>query len=124
MKLSVERLAGGPIIVPHMDRRMGSNINGPSLIRVPDWLPNPLGRYYLYFADHKGDYIRLAYADSLEGPWQTYEPGTLRLAQSHFPTEPPAGAAGQNARPRGETTPHIASPDVHMDEDARQIRMY
>ena len=55
---------------------MGSNINGPSLIRVPDWLPNPLGKYYLYFAHHKGEYIRLAYADDLSGPWTTYEAGT------------------------------------------------
>jgi len=29
-------------------------------------------RYYLYFADHKGDYIRLAYAEALMGPWQTF----------------------------------------------------
>ena len=32
----------------------GANINGPSLIRVPDWIssadrPNPEARYYLYF---------------------------------------------------------------------------
>ena len=30
---SVVRLADGPIIVPNMDARMGSNIQGPSLIR-------------------------------------------------------------------------------------------
>ncbi|NET62179.1 MAG: hypothetical protein F6K47_40550, partial [Symploca sp. SIO2E6] len=34
----------------------GSNINGPSLIRVPEWIENPLGRYYLYFAHHQGKY--------------------------------------------------------------------
>jgi len=55
-----------------MDGRMGANVNGPSLIRAPAWLPNPLGRYYLYFAHHQGAYIRLAYADRLEGPWRTY----------------------------------------------------
>lgn len=27
--------------------RDGENINGPSLIRVPAWVKNPLGRYYL-----------------------------------------------------------------------------
>ncbi len=84
---------------------MGSNINGPSLIRVPDWVENPLARYYLYFAHHDGDYIRLAYSDSLAGPWQIYTPGVLPLAISHF--------AG-----------HIASPDVHVDHETRQIRMY
>ena len=61
----VARLSGEPIIRPHMDDRMGSNINGPSLIRVPGWVEKPLGRYYLYFAGHKGAYIRLACADAL-----------------------------------------------------------
>jgi len=88
-----------------MDGRMGDNINGPCLIRVPDWLPNPLGRYYLYFAHHQGDYIRLAYADELAGPWQTYEPGTLQLEGSLYDG-------------------HIASPDLYVDDDARQFRMY
>ena len=31
-----------------------TNINGPSLIKVPHWMENPLGKYYLYFAHHKG----------------------------------------------------------------------
>ena len=47
----IERLVDAPIIRPEMDGSMGSNIAGPSLIRVPEWLPNPLGRYYLYFAE-------------------------------------------------------------------------
>ena len=42
-----------------MDERMGGNIQGPSLIKVPDWVENPLGNYYLYFADHRGIYIRI-----------------------------------------------------------------
>jgi hypothetical protein len=70
-QMRIGRLRGNPIIRPHMDARMGANINGPSLIRVPDWVEHPLGTYYLYFADHKGHYIRLAYADRLEGSWHT-----------------------------------------------------
>jgi hypothetical protein len=105
MIMRVERFSQNPIIGPHMDARMGENINGPSLIRAPEWLPNPLGRYYLYFGHHQGQYIRLAYADRLEGPWRTYEPGTLTLEQSIFRS-------------------HIASPDVHLDEERRQVRMY
>ena len=50
----------------------GTSICYPSLIRVPSWLRNPLGKYYLYFADHKGAYIRLAYADQVEGPWKIH----------------------------------------------------
>jgi hypothetical protein len=88
-----------------MDDRMGDNINGPSLIRVPDWLPNPLGKYYLYFADHGGTYIRLAVADKLEGPWQIHSPGALDIGETGF-------------------NGHIASPDVHVIDETREIRMY
>lgn len=112
-----------PIIRPHMDGRMGSNINGPSLIRVPDWIEQPLGRYYLYFADHNGRYIRMAYADAVDGPWTVHEPGTLHLEQSGFPTRvtpPPERQVSLLV----ESTPHIASPDVHVDHEQRQIRMY
>jgi hypothetical protein len=59
--MKVTRLFDGVIIKPNMDDRMGSNINGPSLIKVPRWVKNPLGKYYLYFADHNVKYIRLAY---------------------------------------------------------------
>jgi hypothetical protein len=103
--MPVKRLGNGPIITPFMDRRIGRNINGPSLIRVPDWFPDPLGRYYLYFADHRGAYIRLAYADDLQGPWRTHEPGTLKLEESFF-------------------IEHVASPDVHVDHEAQEIHMY
>ncbi len=88
-----------------MQGRIGSNINGPSLTRAPDWLPNQLGKYYLYFAHHKGKFIRLAYAEQLKGPWMIYEPGTLKLADSFCHN-------------------HIASPDMHVDDENRQIRMY
>lgn len=103
--MRVTRFAENPIIYPHMDSQMGDDINGPSLIRVPDWLPDPLGRYYLYFGHHQGAYIRLAYADRLRGPWTTYESGTLRLEQTPC---------------RG----HIASPDVHIDHQHKQLIIY
>lgn len=132
----------GLLIRPRMDARMGANVQGPSMIRVPDWLPNPLGRYYLYFADHRGSYIRLAFADAPEGPWRMHEPGSLHLADSLFPTEaPPKPADGDAMRdqlpgiappgtpgttPAGieAAQPHIASPDVHVDAASRRIVMY
>lgn len=101
----VQRFATNPIITPALDRRIGTNINGPSLIRVPEWLPNRLGNYYLYFAHHQGEFIRLAYADTLAGPWRIYSPGTLQL------TETPCHD-------------HIASPDVHVDGVNRRLIMY
>ena len=96
----VERLLDRPIIDASTDPSIGTNIQGPSLIRAPAWLEAPLGQYYLYFADHKGSYIRLAYADALRGPWRVYAPGSLRLEHSHFLTMPPY-VPPANARPIG-----------------------
>ena len=104
---SVKRFPFNPIIRPEMlPGADGDNINGPSLIRAPEWLPGRLGKYYLYFAHHRGSYIRLAFADLLDGPWTIYEPGTLHLSQVPSCRD------------------HIASPDVHIDYARRQIRMY
>jgi hypothetical protein len=103
--MKILRFPNNPIIRPHMDTRMGSNINGPSLIRVPDWIPNPLGRYYLYFAHHRGTYIRMAYSDDLEGPWRIHSSGVLDLKDSYFDD-------------------HIAFPDIRVMRDHRQIWMY
>lgn len=119
---TVVRLADGPIIVPNMDARMGSNIQGPSLIRVPDWIDNPLGNYYLYFADHRGTYIRLAYADDITGPWRMHEAGSLKLEDSFFPTTCPPCSLAPGAG--GSLYAHIASPDVHVNDEAQQIVMY
>ncbi len=105
--VAIRRLVDFPIISPaHLGTEERDNINGPSLIKAPDWLPQALGKYYLYFAHHNGQSIRLAYADDLRGPWRVYAPGTLQLADA-------PGCAG-----------HIASPDVHVDHEKRQIRMY
>ena len=105
--ISVERCPRNPLITPASSRSLGPNINGPSVIRVPSWIQCPLGKYYLYFAHHQGRYIRMAYADSIEGPWKIHEPGTLNLSEL----------------PQGWGS-HIASPDVHVDEETKVIRMY
>ncbi|MDA0205810.1 MAG: hypothetical protein O3A53_17785 [Acidobacteria bacterium] len=141
-EVRVERLLDAPIVTPAIDPSIGENIQGPSMIRVPDWIENQLGRYYLYFADHKGAYIRLAYADNVLGPWTIHEPGSLQIAKSYFPTEPPpvdeelleiaqqrrAAEYGNNNLPHSLvlefTAPHIASPDVHVDEVRQRIVMY
>ncbi|MEM7269817.1 MAG: hypothetical protein AAF401_11255 [Pseudomonadota bacterium] len=108
---------------------MCDNINGPSLIRMPDWAPG-LGKYHLYFSDHKGRYIRLAYADDLTGPWTMHEPGALDISDSLFPTKDPPEPPEELRPPwakkmrGGYLYAHIASPDVHIDHGARRIRMY
>ena len=80
--MKVKRFDSNPIIHLSMSPSLGGNVNGPSLIRAPSWLSDPLGKYYLYFAHHAGSFIRLAYSDYLEGPWSIYEPGTLHLSSS------------------------------------------
>jgi hypothetical protein len=81
------------------------NVNGPSVIRVPDWVDGPLGRYYMYFAHHRGSFIRFAFADDLNGPWTVKKEGVLDLADT------PA-------------LDHIASPDVLVDDENQIIRMF
>ena len=125
---------------PDLHPSIGVNIQGPSLIAVPDWVEDRLGAYYLYFADHKGLYIRLAYADDVLGPWTVHPPGSLQIADSYFLTEPPEVPPDVAARLRASqerrgvpmshdglfeaTAPHIASPDVHVDDANRRIVMY
>ena len=42
--MHVERFTTNPVIHPRLDDSLGDNINGPSLIRVPDWIEAPLGK--------------------------------------------------------------------------------
>ena len=114
-EIKFSRFDTNPIIKPELlPGKDGGNINGPSLIKVPDWLPGKLGKYYLYFADHNGTYIRLAYANDLKGPWKIYAPGTLQINDCACKGEADELKAGR----------HIASPDIHVDEHKKRIVMY
>lgn len=134
-KWVAHRLVDNAIIHAKLDPSIGDNIQGPSLIRVPSWIAEPLGEYYLYFADHKGEYIRLAYADDLKGPWHIHAPGSLHLRDSCFPTKsipkPDGFSVSQSqfptkllhSREYEASTPHIASPDVLINHDSETIFM-
>jgi len=124
---TVERLSENPVIHPGMTPSPGTNINGPSVIAVPDWVTHRLGRFYMYFADHRGDHIKLAFADHPAGPWTLHAPGVLHVSASGFPADarlldPPE--ADRDAVASGDLRPHIASPDVHVDAARREIVMY
>ncbi|MBP7141807.1 MAG: hypothetical protein KBA71_07855 [Opitutaceae bacterium] len=105
--IRAERMLDRPLIAPAMlPGDDGESINGPSLIRVPDWVQNRLGRYYLYFAHHDGKYIRFAYANEISGPWTLLQGGLLPV--------------GRQQALRG----HIASPEAVIDEETRQIYLF
>lgn len=130
LQLRATRIHDAPLIIPNMDRRMGENICNPAVIRVPEWVSNPLGRYYLYFSDHKGTYIRMAFAEHVLGPWRMHEPGVLDISESRFPVVDPPEPPPEERPPwaqhmkGGYMYAHIASPDVHVDTDGRRILMY
>ncbi|WP_145220231.1 hypothetical protein [Planctomycetes bacterium TBK1r] len=119
-----------------------TNINGPSVIRVPDWIPaadrvHPDAKYYLYFGHHIGRDIRMAWSDSLTGTWslfnsgdapdrswgnsgnntgaQTPRSGVLSMVQSRLDAHPGSEVIATN---------HIASPEVHVDHQNQRIIMY
>ena len=123
-------LNDAPIISARDHPDLEGNVNGPSLIAAPAWLANPPGKYLLYFAHHEGRSIRLAVSDRLTGPWKIVKPGPLDLEHSMFAETAPSEAdldpeakfyidAGSDG-----LYPHIASPDVRVDERQREIRMY
>jgi len=157
---SLQRLPGNPQLYAVAPELGYANIAGPSVIRVPDWVENPLGQYYLYFAHHKGSYIRMAYADSPAGPWTLHDEGALRLEDSGFATAlvekptltaiigdlfatfslavtrdylllahramvtDPAIRESRGLAAAANQAPHIASPEVVIDEDKRELLMF
>lgn len=105
--IQTARPSNNPIISESMlSTEDGDSINGPSLIKVPSWVANPLGKYYLYFAHHAGKYIRMAYADRVEGPYRIHPGGVLRIGD-------------QKA-----LSGHIASPEAVVDEASKKIYLY
>jgi hypothetical protein len=113
------RFTENPLITLSTSPSIGDNANGPTVIRVPSWVRQPLGRYYMYFAHHSGQFIRLAYADSVRGPWKVYEPGVLHVRDTAFfrPQPDPADS------PPGVYT-HIASPEVFIDEARQRLVLW
>jgi hypothetical protein len=168
VEFSLQRFTDGPIVDISLSERLTSlaeregyiNINGPSIIAVPEWVENPLGKYYLYFSHHRGDSIRLAYADQIEGPWEIYEPGALSLSASGFPSDSIPSLTLQQGieelwdsssiylfrdtllaiyqslssdqplrrarglKPAQPLKAHIASPEVVVDNDNKQLLMF
>lgn len=118
-ELNATRFVENPLVSVRSDASLGDNVNGPSVIRVPAWVKNPLGRYYMYFAHHSGTHIRLAYADSLHGPWKIHVPGVLDVSATALyrpQPDPPFDIYGVYT--------HVASPEVLVDEANQRIIMW
>jgi hypothetical protein len=113
------RFPANPLLTVESSPTLGGNVNGPAVIRVPEWVWQPLGRYYMYFAHHRGKFIRLAYADAVAGPWTVHEPGVLHVRQTAFfraRPDPPDGAPVPHN--------HVASPEVYVDGARRRIVLW
>lgn len=81
----------------------------PSVIRVDDLLPEPLGRYYMYYSPHNAPGgICLAYADDLVGPWREYHANPL------------IGISW----PPHYTVHHVASPHAIFVPEASRLFLY
>jgi hypothetical protein len=131
---TVERLNNGePIISARtfLDAGIpedGDNINGPSLIKVPDWIApedraEPQANYYLYFANHRGNYIRMAWAENLAGPYTLFNatPGSARQDRGVLAL---LDAGDKRVLDHGvHIWQEVASPRVFVDDQNQRIVM-
>jgi len=129
----VVRMGSDPIISQQMFKDLGAesegkNINGPSVIRIPDWIPsekraNPAANYYMYFAHHDGEYIRMAWAAKVKGPWHLYQVGS-DVARGERGVLDNGGKDINLDNGITIKFNHLASPDVFVDDDNQRIILY
>ncbi|MBD3320315.1 MAG: hypothetical protein GF350_04385 [Chitinivibrionales bacterium] len=112
LRVETQRLLGEPLIKsvkidqdngPHTSNYGCGTLMFPTLIKVPDWAPAPLGKYYLYCAHHAGKHLMLFYADEITGPY----------TEAPFPMAIDPDQSG-----------HMSAPDVHIDEENQRFIMY
>ena len=119
-----------PIIFRNMfpsNRRssQGDNIDGPSMIRVPNFVQNRANsnaRYYLYFGHHDGDYIRMAWSRDPDRGFNLYRAGasvgTRGVLDNNNTNITNVGRGIQLRRN------HLASPDAHVDITNNRITLF
>jgi hypothetical protein len=73
----------------------------------------------MYFANHMGTFIRLAYADAVTGPWRIHEPGVLHARDTAFFRPQP-----DPQETLADFYTHVASPEVFVDHQRRRIVMW
>lgn len=139
-----------PLLDVRTDPALGGNICTPSVISVPNWAweiqPDLYGaaRIACFFAHHTGQGIRLAVAETPEGPWRVISMASPGLRETPFvhsdlvvpeephqpdwmdlSTEEARARAGLRAGPGPpwHLIAHIASPDVHIEDDSERFWM-
>lgn len=117
--IKASRLAENPLVTVASSPTLGTNVNGPTVIRVPEWVEHPLGRYYMYFANHMGTFIRLAYADRVAGPWKIHEPGVLQARDTAFYRPQP-----DPPETLDDFYTHVASPEIVIDREHKRLLMW
>ncbi len=94
------------IIIDQDIKKKKINICNPTCIELPKWCTNRLGKYYLYYADHKGKFIKLACSNNLFGNWINVNKKIAPIADF------------KNA------VNHIASPDIYIDNINKKIYLF
>lgn len=133
-KYNARRLNNGqPIITQKMFTDAGvedegRNLNGPCMIRIPDWIApenraNPEAKYYCYFAHHSDEYIRMAWAANIEGPWHLYQIGSnIALGDRGVLDNGNKDIVLGNGIVIENN--HLASPNAHVDHENQRIILY
>ncbi len=114
-----ELVADGAVIA---DQSTGNSAN-PSVIHVPDWIPaaqraGTNANYYMYYGNHTGKIIYMKWAETLDGPWTSFNLGGT------YNDHERKGVFDMDADAAREDYDHVFSPDVHVDDVNQQIIMY
>ena len=108
----------------------GSNINGPSVVRIPEWVADkdkahPSAVYYMYFGHHGGKYIRLAWSEKIEGPWTIFNTGSNDDSRVNGRGVLDLGSDDEIKFNNGiRIYNHIASPDIVIDNENKKFILY
>ena len=104
----------------------GKNINGPSVVKLPKWLPeekrvDKRAKYYLYFAHHHGKYIRMAWSEKITGPYHLVGDSPLygKHANAALALDKIPPVLGEVS-----TGNHVASPVVIVDDERHEFKLY
>lgn len=119
VRIIAHRLDANPLVTVRSSPSLGDNVNGPTVVRMPSWIANPPGRYAMYFAHHMGRYIRVAFADRIEGPWRIHEGGVLPVTQTAFDRPQPDPPEALD-----DFYTHVASPEVAVDDRNRRLILW